>query len=76
MYAIEQDEEEYWQGEYAEAEVSFDQDEMDEYCRKFTYFLEVELHKNYDLRSRKRSRVLDNEGEQQGSFPPPMTTPL
>ena len=75
MYAIEEDEEEYCEGEYAEAEVSFDQDEMDEYCRKFTDFMQAELHKNYDLRSRKRSRVQYNEFEQQGFIPPPMPTP-
>ena len=37
--------------------------------------MQVELHSMYDLRSRKRSRVQDNEGEQQGSIPPPMATP-
>ena len=57
MYEIEEDEEEDCEGEYAEAEVSFGQDEMDEYCRQFTDFMQVELHKKYDLRSRKRSRV-------------------
>ena len=75
MYAIEEDGEEYCEVEYAEAEVSFDQDEMDEYCRKFTDFMQAELHKMYDLRSRKRSRVQDIEGEKQGSIPPPMATP-
>ena len=38
--------------------------------------MQAELHKKYDLRSRKRSRVQDNEGEQQDSIPPPMATPL
>ena len=76
MYAIGEDEEEDYEGEYDEAEVSFDQDEMDEYCRKFIDFMQAELHQKYDLRSRKRSRVQYNEGEQQGSIPPPMETPL
>ena len=75
MYAIEEDEEEDCEGEYAEAEVYFDQYEMDEYCRQFTNFMQAKLHKKYDLRSRMRSRVQDNEGEQQGSIPPPMATP-
>ena len=75
MYETEEVEEEDCEGEYAEVEVSFDQDEMDEYCRHFIYFMQDELHKNYDLRSRKRSRVKDNEGEQQYSIPPPMATP-
>ena len=48
---------------------------MDEYCRQFTDFMQAELHKKYDLRSRKRSRVQDNEGEQQDSIPSPMATP-
>ena len=75
MYTREDEEEEDCEGEYAEAEVPFDQDEMDEYCRQFIDFMQVELHKKYDLRSRKRSRVQENEGEQQGSIPPPMATP-
>ena len=54
MYTIEEDEEEDCEGEYAEVEVPFDQDEMDEYCRQFTDFMQVDLHKKYDLRSRKR----------------------
>ena len=48
---------------------------MDEYYRKFTDFMQDELHKKYDLRYIKRSRVQDNEGEQEGSIPPPMVTP-
>ena len=48
---------------------------MDEYYMKLTDFMQVELHKKYDLRSRKRSRVHDNECEQQGSIPHPMATP-
>lgn len=57
MFMREDKEEEYFEGEYAEAKVSFDQYEMDEYYRKFTDSVQVELHKKYDLRSRKRSRV-------------------
>lgn len=53
MYAIEEDEEEDYEGEYVQAEVSFDQDEMDEYYRQFTEFMQVELHKKYELRSRR-----------------------
>lgn len=37
--------------------------------------MKAKLHKNYDLRSRKKSRVQYNEGEEQGSIPPPMVTP-
>ena len=51
MHTIEEDEEEDYEGEYVEAEVSFDQDEMDEYCMKFTYFMQAKLHKKYNLRS-------------------------
>ena len=51
------DEEKDCEGEYVEAEISFDQGEMDEYYRKFTNLMQAKLHKKYDLRSRKRSRV-------------------
>ena len=55
--------------------MSFDEEEMDDYCRKFTDFMQAELHKKYDLRSRKRSRTQDDEQQQQESVPSPMTTP-
>ena len=64
MYTIEDDEEEDCEGEYVETEVFFDQGEMDEYCMQFIDFMQAELHKKFNLRSRKRSRVQDNEGEQ------------
>lgn len=37
--------------------------------------MEVELHKKYDLRSRKRSRSQEQEGEQQVPTPLPKATP-
>ena len=37
--------------------------------------MQAKLHKRYNLRSRKRSRVQDNEGEQQDSISPSMATP-
>lgn len=55
--------------------MSFDQDEMVEYCKQFTDFMQAELHKKYDLRSRKISRVQDDEGEQQDYVPSPIATP-
>lgn len=66
MYAGDEDElgiEE--EEEYAETDVTFDGNEIDEYWKQFTNFMQVELHKKYELRSRKRSRVQENEGEQQ-----------
>lgn len=55
--------------------MSFDEDEVNEYCKQVTDSMQAELHKKYNLRSRKRSRVQDSEGEQQDSAPPPMATP-
>ena len=37
--------------------------------------MQTELHKKYDLRSRKRSRVQENEGEQQVPTPSQNATP-
>ena len=55
--------------------MSFDQEEMDDYCRQFTEFMQEELHKKYDLRSRKRSRMQDDKVQQQELVPSPMVTP-
>lgn len=41
-----------------------DDEEIEEYFKKFIDFMQVELHKKYDLRSRKRSRLQDNVEEQ------------
>lgn len=35
-----------------ESHIAFDDEEIDEYCNKFTDLMRVELHKKYDLRSR------------------------
>ena len=37
--------------------------------------MQAELHKKYDLRSRKRSRIQENEGEQQVHAPLKKVTP-
>ena len=47
--------------ECKEANISFDQEEMDDYCKQFTDFMQAELHKKYDLRSKKRLRTQDDE---------------
>ena len=44
-----------------------DENEIDEYWKQFSNFMWAELHKKYDLRSRKRSRNQENESEQQVS---------
>ena len=44
-------------------QVSLDDEEIEEYYKKFTYFMQVELHKKYNLISRKRSRLPDNVEE-------------
>ena len=50
IYMKEDEEEEESEEEYTKVEVSFDQEEMDDYCRQFTNFMQAELHKKYDLR--------------------------
>ena len=65
MYMKEDDEEEECEEEYTEGEVSFDQEEMDDYCRQFIDFMQVEFHIKDDLRSRKISRMQDDEENQQ-----------
>ena len=47
---------------------------MDDYCKQFTDFMQAELHKKYDLRSKNRLRTQDDEEEE--SVPTPMATPL
>ena len=69
---MEDDEEEE---ECTEVEVSFDQEEMDEYCKKFTDFMQAELHKKYNLRSIKISRMKDDEEKEQESVPSSMANP-
>ena len=75
MYIKEYEEEEECEEEYIKAEVSFDQEEMDDYCRQFTDFMQADLHNKYDLRSRKRSRTQDDEEQQQELVSSPMETP-
>ena len=67
--------EEKCEEECIEVDVSFDQGEMDEYCKKFTDFMQAELHKKYDLRSKKRLRTHDDEEKELESVPSPMVTP-
>lgn len=69
VYIEDDEEEEECVEESTEAEVSFDQEEMDEYCKEFTDFMQAELHKKYDLRSRKRSRTQDDEEKEPESVP-------
>ena len=38
--------------------------------------MQSELHKNYDLRSKKRLRTQDNEEKESEAAPAPMATPL
>ena len=51
-------------------------EEMDDYCKQFTDFMHAELHKKYDLRSKKRLRTQDDEGQELESIPTSMVTPL
>lgn len=44
-------------GEEDGPKVPLDGEEIDAYCRKFVDFMQVELHKIYDLRSRKISQT-------------------
>jgi len=58
LYAVDEDElgiegEEYV---YDEADVIHDGNEIDEYWKQFSNFMQAKLHNKYDLRSRKRSR--------------------
>lgn len=67
LYAIDEYElgvegEEY---EYAKTDAIYDENEIDEYWKQFSDFMQAKLHKKYDLRSRKRSRRQEDEGEQQ-----------
>jgi len=48
---------------YDEEDVIHDGNEIDEYWKQFSDFMQAELHKKYDLRSRKRSRNQENESE-------------
>ena len=50
-------------GEYSETDVIYDDIEIDECWKQFSDFMQVELHKKYDLISRKRSRSEEDEGE-------------
>ena len=36
--------------ESEETDLSFDQEEMDDYCKQFIDFMQSDLHKKYDLR--------------------------
>ena len=69
------EEEEKCEEECTEADVSFDQEEMVDYCKKFTDFMQAELHKKYELRSRKRLRTRNDEEKELESISSPMATP-
>ena len=75
LYMEDDEGEEECDQECIEAYVSFDQEEMDEYCKKFTDFMQVEMHKKYDLRSKQRLRTHDDEEKEPESVPSPMETP-
>ena len=57
MYAVDEDELGVEGGEYSETGVIYDDNEIYECRRWFFDFMNAELHKKYDLRSRKRSRT-------------------
>lgn len=65
-----------YEEESKETDISFVQEEMDDYCKQFTNFMQSELHKKYDLRSKKRLRTQDDEVKESESLPTPMPTPL
>lgn len=46
------------------SQIGLDEEEIDEYCRKFTNLMQGELHKKYDLRSRRRQGIQDQIEEQ------------
>lgn len=46
-----------------DCEVSLDEEEIDHYCRRFADIMLAELHKKYELRSRKRSKTQDQNEE-------------
>lgn len=75
FYMEDDEEEEKCEGEYTKLDVSFDQEEMDDYCKKFTDFMQAELHKKYDLRSKNRLRTQDDEEKEPDLVPSPMATP-
>ena len=77
LYVVDEDElgiegEEYV---YDEADSIHDENEIDEYWKQFSAFMQAKLHKKYDLRSRTRSRNQENESEQQVSTSSPKVTP-
>ena len=73
---IDEESEKEYAKECKEANISFDQEEMDDYCKQFTDFMQAELHKKYDLRSKKRLRTQDDEEKESKLVPTPMVTPL
>ena len=77
LYIVYEDElgiegEEY---EYDETDAIHDENNIVEYWKQFSDFMQIELHKKYDLRLRKRSRSQENESEQQVSTSSPKATP-
>ena len=60
LYAVDEDELGIEEEEYEYDETYAIHDKIDEYWKKFSNFIQVELHKKYDLRSRKRSRNQEN----------------
>lgn len=75
LYAVDEDELGVEGGEYSETDVIYDHNEIDECWKQFSDFMHAELHKKYDLRSRKRSRSQEDEGEQQVPAPLQKETP-
>jgi len=75
LYAVDEDEIGVEGGEYSEIDVIYDDNEIDECWKRFSDFMQAELHKKYDLSSRKRSRSQEDEGEQQVLAPLQKATP-
>jgi len=63
LYAVDEDEIGVEVGEYRETDVIYDDNEIDECWKRFSDFMQAILHTKYDLRSRKRSRSQEDEGE-------------
>jgi len=75
LYAVDEDEIGVDGGEYSETNVIYDDNEIDECWKRFSDFMQAKLHKKYELRSRKRSRSQEDEGEQQVPSPLQKVTP-
>lgn len=65
LHAVDEDELGVEGEEYTKRDVIYDENEIDEYWKQFIDFMHAKIHKKYDLISRKRSRIQENEDEQQ-----------